>query len=96
MFDIGKWEFLLIFIITIVLVKPEDVPTVLKSIGKFFQKIRDFSFDIFSNIEKWLEEDEETSHPKSQKKKRKTSKKLKELQDIHPDLPIDELDDKDE
>lgn len=100
MFDIGKWEFLLVFIITIVLVKPEDIPNVLRSIGKALQKLRDFSFDIFSNFEKWLEdeddEDEIIEETKPKKKKRKPSKKLKELQESHPDIPIDELEEGDD
>jgi sec-independent protein translocase protein TatB len=51
MFGISFTELLLILLVTIFLIKPSDLPKIIRSISDFILKIRDFKNDVTSLIE---------------------------------------------
>ena len=56
MFSIGWAEILLILILAVVIVKPKDLPTVFRSVGGFFRKIRLLVHDISSEMNSFSDE----------------------------------------
>ena len=50
MFNIGWAEFLLLVLIFFILIKPKDIPVVLKNILYFFNKIKNYISEITSEI----------------------------------------------
>ena len=46
MLNIGLIEFLIIFFFFILLVKPEDIPTIFKNLGLFYRKLSRYFYNI--------------------------------------------------
>ena len=51
MLNIGLIEFLIIFFFFILLVKPEDIPTIFKNLGLFYRKLSRYFYNIKYEIE---------------------------------------------
>ena len=51
MLNIGLIEFLLIFFFFILLVKPEDIPTIFKNLGLFYRKLSRYFYNIKYEID---------------------------------------------
>ena len=51
MFNIGLIEFLIIFFFFILLVKPEDIPTIFKNLGLFYRKLSRYFYNIKYEID---------------------------------------------
>lgn len=51
MLNIGLIEFLIIFFFLILLVKPEDVPTIFKNLGLFYRKLSRYFYNIKFEID---------------------------------------------
>ena len=66
MLNIGLIEFLIIFFFFILLVKPEDIPTIFKNLGLFYRKISRYFYNIKYEID---EINKEFSEVKINKKK---------------------------
>ena len=56
MFSIGWSEILLILILAVVIVRPKDLPTVFRSVGGLFRKIRLLVHDISSEMNSFSDE----------------------------------------
>ena len=56
MLDIGWQEFTLVAFILLIIVGPKDLPKVLKSIFKFFDKIRNYAYDFKSSVNEMNDE----------------------------------------
>lgn len=46
MLDLGIWEIVTIFIVAVLVLKPEDVPELMRTAGKWFGKLRNMSNEI--------------------------------------------------
>ena len=51
MLNIGLIEFLIIFFFIILLVKPEDIPTIFKNLGLFYRKLSRYFYNIKYEID---------------------------------------------
>ena len=51
MLNIGLIEFLIIFFFFILLVKPEDIPTIFKNLGLFYRKFSRYFYNIKYEID---------------------------------------------
>ena len=51
MLNIGLIEFLIIFFFFILLVKPEDIPTIFKNLGLFYRKLSRYFYNIKYEID---------------------------------------------
>ncbi len=52
MFDLGSWgEFLIIIVAAIVLVRPDDMPRFLASLGRAFRKFQDYTAQIRHQVD---------------------------------------------
>ena len=51
MLNIGLVEFLIIFFFFILLVKPEDIPTIFKNLGLFYRKFSRYFYNIKYEID---------------------------------------------
>jgi len=51
MLNIGLIEFLVIFFFFILLVKPEDIPTIFKNLGLFYRKLSRYFYNIKYEID---------------------------------------------
>ena len=51
MLNIGLIEFLIIFFFFILLVKPEDIPTIFKNLGLFYRKVSRYFYNIKYEID---------------------------------------------
>ena len=51
MLNIGLVEFLIIFFFFILLVKPEDIPTIFKNLGLFYRKLSRYFYNIKYEID---------------------------------------------
>ena len=58
MFSIGFFEIILIFVIAVILLKPEDWPNLLRQGGRLFKKIRIFSHHLQRSFDFALEASE--------------------------------------
>lgn len=58
MFDIGWSEMLLVGLVAIVVIGPQELPAALYGIGKIFKKFRKFSSDIQKSLDEILHEEE--------------------------------------
>ena len=68
MLNVGLIEFLIIFFFFILLVKPEDIPTIFKNLGLFYRKLSRYFYNIKYEID-------EINSEFSRKKKKKKNKK---------------------
>ena len=51
MLNVGLIEFLIIFFFFILLVKPEDIPTIFKNLGLFYRKLSRYFYNIKYEID---------------------------------------------
>ena len=51
MLNVGLIEFLIIFFFFILLVKPEDIPTIFKNLGLFYRKLNRYFYNIKYEID---------------------------------------------
>ena len=51
MFNIGLIEFFIIFFFFILLVKPEDIPVILKNLGLFYRRLSRYFYNIKYEID---------------------------------------------
>ncbi|MBS0184961.1 MAG: hypothetical protein JSS34_01185 [Proteobacteria bacterium] len=58
MFSIGIFEIILIFVLAVILLKPEDWPILLHKAGRLYKKMRIFSHHFQRSIENALEASE--------------------------------------
>lgn len=59
MLDLGSWgEFLIIAIAILVLLGPKELPTLLRTIGRWVYKIRQISAQLRRHVEPFLQEGE--------------------------------------
>ena len=66
MLNIGLIEFLIIFFFFILLVKPEDIPSIFKNLGLFYRKVSRYFYNIKYEID---EVNNEFSEPNIKKKR---------------------------
>ncbi len=62
MFKIGMWEIFVVVIVAIVFVRPNELPKLFRSIGRFFGQIREFKNSVVTvakSIEKDIESESE-------------------------------------
>lgn len=64
MFSIGIFEIILIFVLAIILLKPEDWPLLLHKAGRLYKKMRIFSHHLQRSIENALEASEIQNYKK--------------------------------
>lgn len=62
MFDIGFWEFALIGVITLIIVGPEKMPEIARTVGKYIGKAKKFVANIQTDIGEELEADKLKAH----------------------------------
>ena len=70
MFNIGLFELLVIFFFLILLIKPEEIPKILKNLGLFYRKINRYIFNLkyeLNEIE-LVSSDSKVSRKKTKKK----------------------------
>ena len=77
MFNIGWTELLLITIVFLIFIKPQDFPFFIKKIAKFFYKIKNYISDITEEIKEEIYIDEFKKKNKEILKIEKELKKLK-------------------
>ena len=77
MFNIGWTELLLITIVFLIFIKPQDFPFFIKKIVKFFYKIKNSLSDITENFKEELYDEEFKKKNKEILKIEKELKKLK-------------------
>ena len=66
MLNIGLIEFLIIFFFFILLVKPEDIPSIFKNLGLFYRKLSRYFYNIKYEID---EVNNEFSEPHIKKRR---------------------------
>jgi len=59
MFEVGGWEVLLVLMVALVVIRPEDLPGAMRSLGAFMRKIRNLSYEFRSSLERIIDEEEE-------------------------------------
>ena len=69
MLNIGLIEFLIIFFFFILLVKPEDIPTIFKNLGAFYRKLSRYFYNIKYEIDEINNEFSEINVKKKKNKK---------------------------
>ncbi len=77
MFNIGIIEFLIIFFVIVLFIKPEDIPKISKNAGLFYRKITRYFYNFkyeLSNLDLDSELKDKTS-----KKKKKSNKNKKNI-----------------
>ena len=77
MFNIGWTELLLITIVFLIFIKPQDFPFFIKKIVKFFYKIKNSLSDITENLKEEIYDEEFKKKNKEILKIEKELKKLK-------------------
>ena len=77
MFNIGWTELLLITIVFLILIKPEDIPFFIKKIATFFYKIKNYISDITEEFKEEIYTDEFKKKNKEILKIEKELKKFK-------------------
>jgi sec-independent protein translocase protein TatB len=58
MFDIGFWEMLLIGVVALVVIGPERLPTVARTLGRWTAKLRNFVANTRADLEKEFNSEE--------------------------------------
>jgi sec-independent protein translocase protein TatB len=76
MFNIGWTELLLIAIVFLIFIKPQDFPFFIKRLAKFFYKIKNYISDITEDFKDEIYDDE---FKKKNKEILKIDKELKKL-----------------
>jgi sec-independent protein translocase protein TatB len=51
MFGLGFWEIAIIALVTLIFVKPEDLPKILRKIGYYYGRIKEIGRSVQSQIE---------------------------------------------
>ncbi len=51
MFGLGFWEIAIIALVTLIFVKPEDLPKILRKIGYYYGRIKEMGRSVQSQIE---------------------------------------------
>ena len=79
MLNIGLIEFLIIFFFFILLVKPEDIPTIFKNLGLFYRKLSRYFYNIKYEIDEINNEFSEVNIKKKRIKNEvsRSSKRIK-------------------
>ena len=77
MFNIGWTELLLITVVSLIFIKPEDIPFFIKKVLHFFYKIKNYISDILDEFKTDLYVDEFKKKNKEILKIEKELKKLK-------------------
>ena len=77
MFNIGWTELLLITIVFLILIKPEDIPFFIKKIATFFYKIKNYISDVTEDFKEEIYTDEFRKKNKEILKIEKELKKFK-------------------
>ena len=77
MFNIGWTELLLITVVSLIFIKPEDIPFFIKKVARFFYKIKDYISDITEDFKSDLYIDEFKKKNKEILKIEKELKKIK-------------------
>jgi Sec-independent protein translocase protein TatA len=62
LFGLGIWELIIIFIVVILFVKPEDLPKFFKKVGKLYGELKKYNDDLLA---KFKTIDEEIKKPLS-------------------------------
>jgi sec-independent protein translocase protein TatB len=65
MFDIGFWEFALLIVISLLLIKPEQIPKIANQIGKIFGKVKKITQQLKEEFDWQPEANTLKSHLKS-------------------------------
>ena len=58
MFEVGGWEVLLVLMVALVVIRPEDLPGAMRSLGRFMGKLRRLSYEFRMTLERLAEEEE--------------------------------------
>ena len=66
MFGFSGSEFIVIFFVGLLILKPEDLPIVLKKIGQFYGQLRRMYIQIMDEIQSYIPEEEEIKKVVSQ------------------------------
>jgi sec-independent protein translocase protein TatB len=56
MFDIGGWEFLIIFVVAILIIGPKDLPGMIRSVSNWVRRARDLANEFRSGIDDLAQE----------------------------------------
>jgi sec-independent protein translocase protein TatB len=60
MFDLGSWgEFLIIAIVALIVIKPEDIPNILKTVGRILAKMRSYGSNLQMSLTKAIQSAEQ-------------------------------------
>ncbi|AYQ56173.1 sec-independent protein translocase protein TatB [Bathymodiolus thermophilus thioautotrophic gill symbiont] len=62
MFDIGFWEFALIGVITLIIVGPEKMPAIARTVGRYVGKAKQFVAKVQADIDAEIDTDEIKKH----------------------------------
>jgi len=81
MFDVGASEFLLIVVVAIVVIGPKELPTALRTAGRWVAKMRRISGHFRSGIETMIREAE------LEEMEREWRKQNEEIMKAHPAVP---------
>ena len=64
MFDVSLGEILTVALIALLVLGPEELPGVLRSIGKYLGKFRKYTADIRKTVEEYVLSDDDKDQPK--------------------------------
>lgn len=89
MFDIGFWEFALIGVITLIVVGPEKMPGIARTVGRYIGKGKQFVAKIQADIGEEIEADKLKAHLNLEDKDADIIEILKETKDSLNDIKND-------
>lgn len=89
MFDIGFWEFALIGVITLIIIGPERMPEVAKTVGRYIGKAKRFIGKIQQDIGEEIEVDKLKGHLDLEDKDSNIIEILEETKDTLNDIKND-------
>ena len=89
MFDIGFWELLLIFIVTLLVVGPERLPGLARAAGLWMGKARSFVRNVKADIDHQLATEELQRTLKQQANMPELDEIIEETRDLTADLGLD-------
>tara|TARA_A100001015_G_C14776665_1_gene627483 strand:- start:67 stop:324 length:258 start_codon:yes stop_codon:yes gene_type:complete len=75
MFNIGLIELIIIIFVSLIVVKPEDIPKISKYLGLFYRKVNRYIFNFKYDLSNFDLTDENENHELNATKKRRNTKK---------------------
>ncbi|MDC3091116.1 hypothetical protein OA848_01880 [Rickettsiales bacterium] len=75
MFNIGLIELIIIIFVSLIVVKPEDIPKISKYFGLFYRKVNRYIFNFKYDLSNFDLTDENEHHELNETKQKKSTKK---------------------